>query len=287
MPIYKITNVGAGKCLNIHGSNVTSLVNNQNVTLWTDSGTNEQKWETTLGSIMYIKSVIDPEFALHADSSKNPCNCDVYKWRGATGRDDVVDFVASGTNYKIRLSNQTSLYLTAAGTSEGAEVIWAAAKNDNSQLWNPTATFVAGSTITETEITWLAALIFYESRGFNNYAMELVAQVVLNRVNSAKFPNSIEAVLKAPGQYGWPNSGTTATYVFNNAWVNHQEYAANQATCYAAARKVANKTSVDENGKAWPANVLYQHSFDNPNANGTGLFKTYTKGSYKLHFNFG
>ena len=38
MAIYKITNVGANKCLNIYGNNVTSLTNNQNVTLWSDSG---------------------------------------------------------------------------------------------------------------------------------------------------------------------------------------------------------------------------------------------------------
>ena len=33
MAIYKITNVAANKCLNIYGESVTSLSNNQNVTL--------------------------------------------------------------------------------------------------------------------------------------------------------------------------------------------------------------------------------------------------------------
>ena len=145
--------------------------------------------------------------------------------------------------------------------------------------------------ITGTEINWLAALIFYEARGFtSNYAKELVAQVILSRVNDSRFPNTIEGVLKAPGQYGWPTTGLTATNIFENKWVNHPEYAACQAACYTAARKVANKTSVDEYGNKWPANVLYQHSFSNPSQLGT-LFKTYTQvlGSttYYLHFNLG
>lgn len=41
---YKITNIGAGKCLNINGDNLTSLDNGRNVNLWSDTGSNEQKW---------------------------------------------------------------------------------------------------------------------------------------------------------------------------------------------------------------------------------------------------
>ena len=40
-------------------------------------------------------------------------------------------------------------------------------------------------------------------------------------------------------------------------------------------------------GARWPSNVLYQHSFSSPDALGKGLFRTYTQGSFKLHFNFG
>lgn len=57
MAIYKLTNVGANKCLNIYGSNSTSLSHGINVVIWADSGTNEQKWSIpslgTGGKISY------------------------------------------------------------------------------------------------------------------------------------------------------------------------------------------------------------------------------------------
>jgi len=134
----------------------------------------------------------------------------------------------------------------------------------------------------------LAALIFYEGRGLAiSNGKELIAQVVVNRSNYPGFPNSIEAVLKQSGQYGYGWPGYTGTLIFEGAWVNHPEYAASQAACYAAADAVLSGASVDEYGNSWPSNVVYQHSFSNPNILGSGLFRTYytTWGSPE-HFNY-
>jgi hypothetical protein len=136
------------------------------------------------------------------------------------------------------------------------------------------------------EVEWLAALVYYEARGMDPYCRELTAQVAINRVKSRKFPNTLKGVLQAPGQYGYGTSGATATLIFNRAYAGYIGTSTWDA-CMTAARKVAGGLSVDESGKPWPAGVLFQHSFENPNANGTGLFKTYRSGAYWMHFNYG
>lgn len=130
------------------------------------------------------------------------------------------------------------------------------------------------------EVEWLAALIYYEASVMDTYCRELTAQVAVNRVRSNKFPNTLKAVLTAPGQYA------TADKIFSKAYAGYMSTPTWNA-CMEAARKVASGLSVDETGKPWPANVLFQHSFENPNANGTGLFKTYRSGAYWMHFNYG
>lgn len=138
MAIYKITNVGANKCLNIYGDNVTSLSNNQNVTLWADSGTNEQKWSiTSLGSGVYVRSVINTAFGLNVYRSGSPWNCDVYPISG-NEMDTKINFVASGGSYKIQLANYPSYYLTVGTSGNGANVYWAASSGSSYQLWNCT-----------------------------------------------------------------------------------------------------------------------------------------------------
>jgi len=152
----------------------------------------------------------------------------------------------------------------------------------------------ASGDLTAQEVEWLAALIYYEGRGFNSYCKELIATVAMNRVRSTNYDfrnvNTLETVLKQPGQYGYGRPGLTGTLIFNGSWRNEPEarsYPAIVDACYAAAVKVANGTSRDENGNPWPENVLFQHSFANPNALGTGLFRSYTSGGFTEHFCFG
>ena len=121
---FKIANVGAsGKCLNIHGSNLTSLQNDINVTLWSDdSNSNEQKWlMTSAGMGRVVKSIIDPEYGLNVYAPNGTANCNIHKTYENEG-DALVDFILqSDGTMKIKLSNY-DLYLTATGTVNGANV---------------------------------------------------------------------------------------------------------------------------------------------------------------------
>ena len=44
MSIYKIINVGANKRLNINRSGTAPLYNNQNITVWEKTGSEDQSW---------------------------------------------------------------------------------------------------------------------------------------------------------------------------------------------------------------------------------------------------
>lgn len=135
MANYKITSVSAGKCLNIYGDNVATLYNNQNVCLWADSGTGEQKWEiSSLGSGVYVRSIINRNYGLNVYRSGSPWNCDVYPISG-NETDAKINIVKSGSYYKIQLANYTSYYLTAGGTTNGSNVYWTTATGGNNQLW--------------------------------------------------------------------------------------------------------------------------------------------------------
>ena len=134
---YKITNVGTGKCLNVYGDNVTSLRNHQNVCLWSDSGTNEQKWYiTTIGEGAYIKSVINQSFGLNVYRSGSQWNCDLFPISG-NETDSQVDFIPTNGGYKIKLHNY-DLYLSASSSSNGANVYWSAESSSLYQVWSLT-----------------------------------------------------------------------------------------------------------------------------------------------------
>lgn len=137
---YKFTNIGAGKCLNIQGSNITSLTNHQNVTIWADSGSLEQRWFLNsyvpgyVGSTL-IESAVNSHFGLNPYRSGTNWNCDVFPTAG-NETDAALTLEPSGSYYKIRLSNYSNRYLTAASSTNGANVYWAAANGSSYQLWS-------------------------------------------------------------------------------------------------------------------------------------------------------
>ena len=132
---YKIINIGAEKYLNVYGDNVTSLYNQQNVCLWEDSGTNEQRWLVTgIGNSQFIKSVINTNFGLNVYRAGSPWNCDLYPTAG-NETDSLIDFIETDGGFKIKLHNY-DLYLTAASSANGANVYWGAASTSTYQLWS-------------------------------------------------------------------------------------------------------------------------------------------------------
>ena len=142
-------------------------------------------------------------------------------------------------------------------------------------------------TIGDSDALLLAQLIFYEGRGYNSFAKELIAQVAANRVNSSKFPSTLTEVLQQPGQYGYGRPDMTGDLIFNADITQHREFSEDLwQKCLTAAQRVADGNSRDENGNVWPSNVLFQHSFSDPEALGP-LFKSYSSGGYTEYFCFG
>lgn len=137
MAIYKIKNVGAGKCLNIAGSNLlgTSLYDNQNVTLWSDSGSGEQMWilPKTSGD-MVIRSYLRRTMGLNAyRSSSTKYNCDLHKIEG-NETDATVTLETVSNGVKIKLKNY-NMYLTVDSSTDGTSVYWSAKSSSSYQVW--------------------------------------------------------------------------------------------------------------------------------------------------------
>lgn len=134
---YKITCYGTTSCLNIYGDNLTYLNNHQNVTLWSDSGSNEQKWLiSSIGDNVYIRSIIDETFGLNVYRVGSPFNCDVYPVSG-NETDAAVDFISTSGGYRIKLHNY-NLYLTASSSANGANVYWDSYSSSLYQIWSLT-----------------------------------------------------------------------------------------------------------------------------------------------------
>ena len=80
------------------------------------------------------------------------------------------------------------------------------------------------------DLDLLAAIIWCEAGNQPYDGMVAVGQVVMNRVKSGSFPNTIAEVLNQPGQFTPSSSGTLQAAL--NAGVN--------STCYSAAQDALN-----------------------------------------------
>lgn len=138
MAYYKIASyANESMCLNIYGSNVTSLTANQNVCLWSDSGANEQLWWIdSFASGANILSAVDESYGLniYRDGTNN---CDVYPVDSNSDSDCSVAFTETEERSGIYFVYLPAydLYLTAEGTSNGSNVKWAAYTGKASQRW--------------------------------------------------------------------------------------------------------------------------------------------------------
>lgn len=106
------------------------------------------------------------------------------------------------------------------------------------------STAVAQERISETDSTniwWLSCVLFQECRGLNDEAQIAVASVIMNRVKSDKFPNTIFEVIVQPGQYAFVNDEII--------WGEPDE------------RTIKNAEYVYWNGSQIPENVLFQAEF--------------------------
>lgn len=89
-------------------------------------------------------------------------------------------------------------------------------------------------TITEEDITMLANLIYCEARGESYDGKLAVASVVVNRILSSKFPDTMAGVIYQTNQFA-PVTSTKNSFVEALAY----DKAANSSGCYQAAREAA------------------------------------------------
>nr|MCR4842537.1 cell wall hydrolase [Eubacterium sp.] len=78
------------------------------------------------------------------------------------------------------------------------------------------------------DLELMSAIIYCEAGG-EIYAGQLaVGSVVMNRVNSSSFPNSVSAVIYQSGQFSPVASGRFATVLSNQSWTSSCESAAKE-----------------------------------------------------------
>ena len=108
------------------------------------------------------------------------------------------------------------------------------------------------------------AVVIYNEAGGNSSTdeeRELVGYVVLNRVNSARYPNTIREVLEQPGQYqGLGNNGVHFAKRSSNAI---------EAKALDRAWETAKTVLNNRNNIPIPDNVVFQSEFKQ----GTGVYK--------------
>ena len=109
----------------------------------------------------------------------------------------------------------------------------------------------AGQLIDNAEVDLLARLIYVEVGDSSKDAQIAAASVILNRVQSEKYPNSISEVIYQPGQYPSISGGA-----FNGA---------------PSEQALESARYVYQNGSQIPANVLYQSR----DAQGSGVWAEY------------
>lgn len=155
----------------------------------------------------------------------------------------------SNFTIKIKNSNSTKTF-TQNKIKEGVpvgELVKEEQENDPD-----ISTAVAQERISETDSTniwWLSCALYHECRGLDDEAQIAVASVIMNRVKSDKFPNTIFEVLVQPGQYAFVNDEII--------WGEPDE------------RAIKNAEYVYWNGSQIPENVLFQAEF----LQGSGVWK--------------
>lgn len=164
---------------------------------------------------------------------------------------DIVDSTSSIQNDIVAsetVSDETS-------TTTGAE------KTETKDAITENAEEPSKLSYTEDDLFYLAAAVCREAGGASEEIQLLVANVIINRVNSSIYPNTIYSVLTQYMQYG-----TMWKYGISfPKWANQKI----KDQCYSVARRVL------EGERFCPENVLFQAEFKQ----GSGIYKQF-KGYY-------
>lgn len=119
---------------------------------------------------------------------------------------------------------------------------------------------------TEDDLFYLAAAVCREAGGESEEIQLLVANVILNRVNSSLYPNTIYEVLTQYKQYG-----TMWKYGISFPdWADQKV----KDQCYSVAKRIL------EGDRYCPENVLFQAEFEQ----GSGIFKQFGDDYYFCYY---
>jgi len=132
---------GKGGCLNVYGNEVISP--NRKVCIWKWDDKNAQNWVvgSVNGKTKVFSTLNYPQYALNI--YRNGTNaCDVYPHTGNDNDSEIFcEPIIPGNPFRCHIRLKLSgLYLTATGPGNGANVVWSAFRNNDSQIWKITNT---------------------------------------------------------------------------------------------------------------------------------------------------
>lgn len=176
--------------------------------------------------------------------------------------------IASNITYKIPSGNNAPI------VAENATVIFTETKSDSetektiSEEVTETVTEPVAETrsYTDDDLFYLAAAVCREAGGATDEIQLLVANVVINRVNSSIYPNTIYEVLTQKSQYG-------AMWKYGISFPNWADQSI-QDHCYDIARRIL------DGERVCPENVLFQAEFEQ----GSGIYKQFGDDYYFCYY---
>ena len=163
---------------------------------------------------------------------------DTLKITGKTGEWYRVK-IEGETGFMLKAYVTVGTYSTPSPTPSATPKVTATPKPAASPAPTATAIFAETGTYSESELLTLARLVHEEAYGTSLEAQMAIANVILNRISSSKFPNTVDGVVYQTGQF------TPA----NDAGFN---------SVVPSSRSVEAVSEVFVNGNIFlPANVLY------------------------------
>lgn len=116
----------------------TAPVNHTNVTMWSDTGSDTQRWYITpidlTRSLFYVRNFSSTPYALNIYPPSNN-NCDLYPITSNDADDCTIKFVDEGSNRFGMVLPSYALCLTPTGFSNGSNVNWQGSNGQLNQLW--------------------------------------------------------------------------------------------------------------------------------------------------------
>lgn len=187
--------------------------------------------------IFGVKGIVTAENAKIMDHPYSKSNIIAKKVKGS----EIEILAQIGNWYRVQLNKSTTAYMNVEDI-EITDVVAMTVEEYNKETGttatdkktettsNKTTTSTSGVNASKSDLDMLAAIIQCEAEGESYKGKVAVGAVVLNRVRSNKFPNTIGGVIKQKGQFTPVASGKFARVLSRGA----------NAECYRAAKDALN-----------------------------------------------